>query len=70
MNRYKAENNDKKSIFFPKIKPNNAVLNEFLDDKTAYFPNDISIMRKAKALEKIEEKVFSKFPQDFFPHLE
>lgn len=61
---------ENKSIFFPKITPNTKVLierNEFMEGKTAVFPfDDETLKKKNFFLEKHEEKVFQKFPKDFF----
>lgn len=66
----KNSQNQKKSIFFPKIQneinPNIFRDNEFiLDEKTAFFPKENTNKNK-NIIGKYEGKIFQKFPKDFF----
>lgn len=73
----KDENENKKSIFFPKIENHSAVSNipidkdnEFIDERSSFVRDNYSFFRKAKPfVGKLEEKVFRRFPEGFFPDL-
>ena len=72
MNRYKEKNTNKPSIFFPKISNDHTIEkvvepNEFLDEKSSFVKENPSFFKKGKQLERFEEKIFTKFPKDFFP---
>lgn len=71
----KNSQNQKKSIFFPKIIQNEINLNLFsdnefiLDEKTAFFPNK-NANKSKNIFGKYEGKIFQKFPKDFFPNFQ